>query len=153
MGLALPVVLDHAAQLRRRAFTLREVPQVLQHRLLSAVASNKLIIVLAIVVLILVLYLLRCQSLLELQLLLHLLLLVGQDGVLTGATALRWVVHGVVAADGDVHFVLAGRVLVGFRIRHHHLLVLLLLLLHDELLLRWMHQLVARSGHASSLQT
>lgn len=130
LGLPLPNVINHPAQLRRRALTLRKMAQVLQHRLLPTIIKLPLPVILKILDL-----LLRRQGLLELQLLLHFLLLVREYGVLAGG-GLR-VVDRVVAHGVD--FVFLGRVLVGFRIHHHHLLVLLAGLLHVELLLGGVH--------------
>lgn len=89
LGLPLPVIINHSAQLRRRALTLRKVVQVLQHRFLSTVVELILHSLIAILSRSIVMdLLLSGQCLLELQLLLHLLLLVREDRVLArGATA------------------------------------------------------------------
>lgn len=114
------------------------MPQVLQDRLLPTVAELALPIVLVVVNL-----LLRGQSLLELHLLLHLLLLVREDGMLARRSAL--IVVNRVTADG-IHLALLRRVLIRLGV-HHHLLALLGLL-HQKLLLRRVHQMVGRAADA-----
>lgn len=89
LRLPFPYVIDHATELRRGAFTLRKMRQVLKHRLLALIAKLALPIVLEIVNLLLV-----SQRLFELQLLLHFLLLVCQNGML--ARGLLLIVDGTV---------------------------------------------------------
>lgn len=104
LGLPLPNIVNHSAQLGRGTLALGEVVQVLEDRLLAAVVELVLSVVLEIVDL-----LLRCEGLLELELLLHFLLLVGEDGVLAGCAL------GVVdcVAGNGVHLALLRRVLIG----------------------------------------
>lgn len=107
------MIINHSTQLRRRALTLRKVIQVLQHRFLPAVVELILHSLIAILRRCVIMdLLLSRQSLLELKLLLHLLLLVGEDGMLArGATAAGTL--GVVDRVGaHVHFGLLRRIMV-----------------------------------------
>lgn len=130
--------------------------QVLQHRLLTAVTTNKLGILTVVALILILNLLLSGQSLLKLHLLLHLLLLIRKDGMLTSRTtlALSRIVHGVVGSSHrHIHLVLRRRIIVRLGVVHQHLLVLLLLLLlHKQLLLRWVHHLVPSTGHACALK-
>ena len=114
LGLAFSDVVDHAAKLRRRALALRKMRQVLQYRLLALITE----LVLAVTLHVIVKRLLIRQGLLELQLLLHLLLLVCQFRVLARCLLIVYRVVGHLA-----HLVFLWRVLVALRADHHHLLV------------------------------
>lgn len=130
--------------------------QVLQHRLLSTVPTDKLGILTVVALILILNLLLSGQSLLKLHLLLHLLLLIRKNGMLTSRTtlALSRIVHGVVCSGHrHIHLVLRRRIIVRLGVVHQHLLVLLLLLLlHKQLLLRWVHHLVPGTGHACALK-
>lgn len=141
LGLSFSDVVNHSTQLRRGALTLGEVVQVLEDGFLSAVVE----LILAALVLEVVELLLGGQGLFELQLLLHFLLLIRQDRMLT-RRALR-VINRI--TRNRVHFALLWRVLVRFGVHHHHLFVLLCPL-HVELLLGWVHHVVADASDAGA---
>ena len=88
--------------------------------------------------------LLVCESLLELKLLLHFLLLVGQYRMLARRCLL--IVYRVVSHR--VNLVLLRRILIRLRVHHHHLLVTLRSL-HVQLVRGGMHQVVALAGDGS----